>query len=65
VAQRSWQGFLASASWVQASTCTSVTPAVSYLPPGLAGCSVGPGISRGEHKLARTPRIIKKKKKNK
>jgi len=65
VAQRSWQGFLASASWVQVSTCTSVTPAVSYLSLvlslGLAGCSVGPEISRGARKLAWTPRVIKKK----
>jgi len=40
-----------------------VTPAVPYLPTGLAGCSVGPGISCGARKLARTPRVIKKKKK--
>ena len=53
-------GFPASASWVQASTCTPITTAVSYLSPGLARCSVGPGISRGARKLARTPRIIKK-----
>ena len=24
--------------------CTPVTPMVSYLPTGLAGCSVGPGL---------------------
>jgi hypothetical protein len=41
----------------------SVTPAVSYLPTGLAGCSVGPGISCGARKLTRTPRVTKKKKK--
>jgi len=35
---------------------------VSYLPTGLAGCSVGPGISYGARKLARTPRVTKKKK---
>nr|TKS00238.1 hypothetical protein D5086_0000184510 [Populus alba] len=35
-----------------------VTPAVSYLPTGLAGCSVGPGNSRGARKLARTPRLL-------
>jgi len=35
---------------------------VSYLPAGLAGCSVGPGISCGARKLARTPRVTKKKK---
>ena len=38
----------------------SVTPAVPYLPTGLAGYSVGPGISCGARKLARTPRVIKK-----
>jgi len=35
-------------------------PRMPYLPTGLAGCSVGPGISRGARKLARTPRVIKK-----
>ena len=39
----------------------SVTPAVLYLPTRLAGCSVGPGINRGARKLARTPRVLKKK----
>jgi hypothetical protein len=63
VAQRSWQGFPTYASWVQASVCTSVIPAVSYLPTELAGCSVGPMISRGVRKLARIPQVIKKKKK--
>jgi len=63
VAQRFWQGFPASASWVQTLACTPVTPAVPYLPTGLAGCSVGPEISRGARKLTRTPRVIKKKKK--
>jgi len=38
-----------------------VIPAVSYLSTGLAGYLVGPGISRGVRKLARTPRVIKKK----
>jgi len=33
---------------------------MSYLLTGLAGCSVGPGISRGARKLARTSRVIKK-----
>jgi len=37
LAQRSWQGFSASVSWVQASVCTSVTPAVFYLSAGLVG----------------------------
>jgi len=41
VAQRQRQGFLASVTWVRASACMPVTPAVSYLPTGLAGCSVG------------------------
>jgi len=27
---------------------------------GLTGCSLGPGISCGERKLARTPRVTKK-----
>jgi len=57
-------GFPASASWVQVSAYTSVTPAVSYLLTGLAGYLVGPEISRGARKLARTPRVIKKTKKN-
>jgi hypothetical protein len=48
-------------TWDQASTCTYVTPAVSYLPTRLAGCSVGSEISCGVRKLARTPRVIKKK----
>jgi len=39
-----------------------VTPAVSYLSTGLARCLVDPGNSRGACKLARTPRVIKKKK---
>ena len=38
-----------------------VTFAVSYLFTWLAGCSVGPGISCGARKLARTPRVTKKK----
>jgi len=63
VAQRQRQGFLASVTWVRASACTPVIPAVSYLPTGLAGCSVGPGISCGARKLARTPRVTKKKEK--
>jgi hypothetical protein len=32
----------------------SVILAVPYMSTELAGCSVGPGISRGVHKLART-----------
>jgi hypothetical protein len=36
---------------------------VSYLPTGLAGCLVGSGISCDARKLARTPLVIKKKKK--
>jgi ribosomal protein S12 methylthiotransferase accessory factor YcaO len=57
VAQRQRQGFLASVTWVRASACTSVIPAVSYLSTGLARYSVGPEISCGARKLARTPRI--------
>jgi hypothetical protein len=62
VAQRSWQDFPAYASWVQASACTPVIPAVSYLPTGLAGCSMGSGINRSARKLTRTSRVIKKQK---
>jgi len=47
--------------WVQAFVCTSVYPAVLYMPTGLAGCSVDPEISRGVHTLARTSQVIKKK----
>jgi len=43
--------------------CTFVIPALPYLPTGLAGYSVGSGISRGARKLTRTPQVIKKKKK--
>jgi hypothetical protein len=35
---------------------------VSYLSTGLAGYLVGPGISCGARKLARTPQVKKKKK---
>jgi hypothetical protein len=52
--------FPASALYIRILVCTSVTPAVPYLSTGLAGCSVGPGISRGACKLTRTPRVIKK-----
>jgi hypothetical protein len=61
VAQRQRQGFLASVTWVRVSVYMSVTPAVSYLSTGLAGYSVGPGISCGARKLTRTPRVTKKK----
>jgi hypothetical protein len=40
--------------------CTPVTPVVSYLSTGLAGCSVDQGNSRGARKLTRTPGVIKK-----
>ena len=43
---------------VRSSLCMSVTPAVLYLPTGLAECSVVPRISRGARKLAQTPRVI-------
>jgi hypothetical protein len=46
---------------IRSSLCMPVTLAVPYLPTGLAGCSVDPGISRGARKLTRTPRVIKKK----
>jgi len=59
IAQRQRQGFLASITWVRASACTSVIPAVSYLFTGLAGCSVDPGISCDARKLARTLRVTK------
>jgi len=39
----------------------SVIPAMPYLSTGLAGYSVDPGNSRGARKLARTPRVIKKR----
>jgi len=60
VAQRQMQDFLASVTWVRVLACTSVTPAVSYLSIRLAGCSVGPRISCGARKLARTPRVTQK-----
>jgi len=56
------QRFLVFVIWVRALTCKSVTPAVFYLPAGLVGCSVDPGISCGARKLARTSRVKKKKK---
>ena len=58
VAQRSWQGFPASASWVQALAYTPVILAVPYLSIGLAGCSVGLRISRGMYKLAWISRVF-------
>jgi len=60
--QQQMQGFLASVTWIRASACIFIIPAVSYLSTGLAGCSVGSGISCGARKLARTPRVTKKKK---
>jgi len=60
MAQQSWKGFFVSASWIQASACMSVTPAVPYLSTRIAGCSVGPEISRAAHNLTQTPRVIKK-----
>jgi hypothetical protein len=62
VAQRQKQDFLVFVTWVRVSVCMSVTPVISYLSTGLAGCSVDPGISCGARKLARTPRVTKKKK---
>ena len=55
--------FLVSAHQVRTFVCTFVIPALPYLPTGLAGYSVGSGISRGARKLTRTPQVIKKKKK--
>jgi len=49
-----------SASWVQASACMSVTPAIFYLFTRLARYAMGPGNNHGVHKLARTLWIIKK-----
>jgi hypothetical protein len=46
--------------WVRVFTCMPVIPAVPYMLTGLAGCSVGPEISRSARKLARTPCVIKK-----
>lgn len=62
VTQRQRQGFFVSVTWIRALACTLVTLAVSYLSTGLAGCSVGSGISCGVRKLARTPQVTKKKK---
>ena len=61
VIQQERQGFFVSVIWVRASVCTAIIPAVSYLPTGLAGCSVSPRISYVARKLARTPRVKKKK----
>jgi len=61
VTQRQRQGFFVSVTWIRALACTLVTPVVSYLSTGLAGCSVGSGISCGVRKLARTPQVTKKK----
>ena len=43
------------------SICTYVIPVMTYMPTGLAGCSVGSRISHGACKLARTPHVIYKK----
>jgi len=65
VAQR-WKGLVPFlCTRVQASPCTPVTPVVPYMLTGLAGCSVGPGISCDARKLAQTPRVTKKKKEKK
>jgi len=44
--------------------CTPVTPAVLYLLLGLQDVQWTVGNSRGARKLARTPHINQKKKKN-
>jgi hypothetical protein len=62
MAQR-WKGlvpFLCMGSRLLVLLCTSVTPAVSYMLTGLAGCSVSPGISCCARKLVRTPQVKKK-----
>ena len=63
VSQQSWQSFFVSVSWVRALACMPVTLAMFYLSIGLAGYLVGPVISCGTRKLARTPRVTKKKRK--
>jgi len=50
-------------SRVRSSMCTPITPVVSYLLHGLAGCSVSREIDHGAYKLARTSTLKKKKKK--
>jgi hypothetical protein len=44
--------------------CTLVTLTVPYLSTGLAGCSVNLGNNRDARKLARIPRVKKKKNNN-
>jgi hypothetical protein len=44
--------------------CTPVTPAVPYLLLGLQDVQWAVGYSRGARKLARTPHVNQKKKKN-
>jgi hypothetical protein len=44
--------------------CTPVTPAVPYLLLGLQDVQWAVGNSRGARKLARTPHVNQKKKKN-
>jgi len=41
--------------------CMFIILTVFYMSIGLAGCSVSPRISCSVRKLARTPRVIKKK----
>jgi len=54
-AQWSTARFALLPSRVRSSMCMLVVPAVPYLLPGLAGCSVSREISRGARKLTRTP----------
>jgi hypothetical protein len=56
--------FLAFVIWFRVLTCMFVILAVFYLFTWLTGCSVNPGISCGARKLARTPRVTKKKLRN-
>jgi hypothetical protein len=46
---------------IQVLLCTPVIPAVPYMLTELAGYLVDPMISYGARKLARTPRVTKKK----
>jgi type IV secretory pathway VirB3-like protein len=48
--------------WIRSFLYMFVIPVVFYISTGFAGCSVDRRISYGIRKLARTPRVIKKKK---
>ena len=57
------RGLVPPSSRVRPSMCMSVTPAVPYLLLGLQDVQWAVGNSRGARKLARTPHVNKKKKK--